>query len=142
MSPDYARIQTHDGFVTVKDETHEHYAGEFEGGGRGGGHSKTAEGAENAARELSGKYAGIYTSKTPGMMNAVNATRKAQAMSSHVAHYGETRQENGQRPPDIRNHSEAAKLHEKAAKLNEKVGMQNIANGHREIAAVHRGLAK
>ena len=118
------------------DETHAHFAGEF------GGHAKTAEGAASAAREVSNKFRGMYSSKTPGVMNAVNATRKADAMSAHVAHYGETRQDNGQRPPDIRDHATAAKLHEKAAKLHDKVGMETTAAGHREIAAVHKGLSK
>ena len=49
----YARIQTHDGFVTVKDETHEHYAGEF------GEHEKTSgwHGAEGNAAVMAALHA-------------------------------------------------------------------------------------
>ena len=54
----YARIQTRDGFVTVKDETHEHYAGEY--------------GAARAAAERASKLVAGSQSKTDAQRYALN----------------------------------------------------------------------
>ena len=100
-------------------------------------HAKTAEGAEGAAREIAEQFNNVTSSKTPGNMAAIQATRNAASRSGLVSRYGEHDMGGGK----TASHSEAAKLHDKAARAHEKLGRTGVAAQHREVAAVHRSLA-